>query len=157
MNARSANASVKGEGWEQWVVDSNPGNNDSQIMKLIEMISLNQAQVTRMTERILQTPNIASGIKIPEIELPKFDGNIKNYKLFKDTFNSIIKRSKTSAIERFALLRSKLQGGALEAIDTLDLTEGNYPKAWEILDKRFNNQRLSIETNLNALMQFPET
>jgi hypothetical protein len=128
-----------------------------QLFAILNLLTANQTAVTQMTEKAFHLGPHNSGVKIPEISLPIFEGNIKHFKLFKETFNSLISRSRTSSIERFALLRSKLKGAALEAIEALDLTEGNYIKAWEILDKRFNNQRIAIETNFNSLLDLEET
>ena len=90
-------------------------------------------------------------IKAPEINLPMFYGNIKEYRQFKETFLSIINRTNATLIEKFTHLKSKLCGEALNEIGTLSVTDGNYQVAWNILDKRFNNKRWLIEENVNSI------
>lgn len=92
-------------------------------------------------------------MRLPEIQLKPFDGNIKLYKSFKEGFNSIINDTDTTPIQRLTYLKSKLMVPALVELETLNLTEGNYEFAWHLLDKRFDNRRIVIEINMEALLQ----
>ena len=59
-------------------------------------------------------------------------------------------------MDRFNLLKSKLNGKAYEAIQTLDLTEDNYPAAWATLDRTFDNPRHLAKVELEAMLALPQ-
>ena len=137
---------------------NNNSNNISQIQQFMDLLTSQQ----KLTQQVLNQDrpnNTERGLRVPEISLPIFNGDFrkKSYKFFKTSFDSVVSRIKTTTIERYALLRSRLDGNALAAINTLTLTEGNYKRAWEILDKRFDNPRVSIESNIEILATLPPT
>ena len=80
-------------------------------------------------------------LRVPELILPEFHGEIKAYKSFKDMFNLAIKDMDLSNTQLFVLLKSKLKGKALETIESLTLNDENYLRAWSALDTCFNNKR----------------
>jgi hypothetical protein len=129
----------------------NSQQTDPQWIQLMTMMANTQHQLANNQQQRNQRP----GLRLPEISLQVFDGNIKNYRLFRDTFASVINRSHLTETERFALLRSKLSGPAADAIAALDSVEENYEAAWATLDKTFDNERLTIETNFQSLKNLP--
>lgn len=60
-------------------------------------------------------------LKNIKIDIPIFKGEIKSFKAFKATFNSVIARSRLDDIEKLTLLRSKVKGEALERISHLQI------------------------------------
>lgn len=96
------------------------------------------------------------GFRIPEIQLKSFGGEPGLYKAFKDGFMSIIGNADTTPIERLTFLKSKLTGPALVEVETLNLTDSNYEFAWQMLDRRFDNRRIIIESNLETLYRPPK-
>ncbi|KAJ8733938.1 hypothetical protein PYW07_014489 [Mythimna separata] len=93
-----------------------------------------------------------NSIKLPTIKLPSFDGSYDQWLEFKDTYLSLIHSSKDiDEIQKFHYLRSALTGNALQVIKSLEFTAGNYRIAWELLENRFNNNRLLIYNHLKAL------
>ena len=129
-------------------------NENSQIAMLMQMVA-NQQRWMEMQNKV-ESPK-HGGLRLPQVDLLSFDGNIKNYKAFQDIFETVMKKSQLDPIERFTILRSKLSGDALNAVINLSLTEGNYLIAWEILNKRFLNKRISIEVNMKDIIFGPET
>lgn len=61
--------------------------------------------------------NIQSNIKLPTIELPKFNGNFDKWLEFKDTFESLIhSNARLDAIQKYHYLRASLEGSATQVI-----------------------------------------
>lgn len=98
-----------------------------------------------------------SGLRIPEIQIPVFSGDVRDFKSFRNVFEYVISNSRTTKIERFHLLRSRLAGAALAEVNTLYINDSNYDSAWDLLRQRYDNPRVIIETNFNALQDHPPT
>lgn len=90
-------------------------------------------------------------IKYPEIVLPDFEGDIKQWIEFRDTFDAIINHSKLKPIQKYKYLRTCLKGSALEVITSLEYNEDSYDLAWKLLCERYNNPRIIISNHLKAL------
>ena len=76
--------------------------------------------------------------KLPKLALPKFRGELTQWQIFWDSFNSAIHLNQHfSLIDKFNHLRSLLEGQAARAIQGLTRTEANYNSAVEMLHKRF--------------------
>jgi Protein of unknown function (DUF1759) len=116
------------------------------------------AKKTLEREQALQNPTQwyrSSGVGIPEITQKSFSGDITKYREFKEHFNSLMLHSQTSIMDHFNLLKSKVNGKAAEAIQTLHMTEGNYPIAWATLDRTFDNARHLAKLELEAMLALP--
>lgn len=84
-----------------------------------------------------------SNVKLPKIELAKFDGDPKYWKTFIDMFNSLVHTNNSlSNIEKFNYLIASLQKQPLALVKCNPLTEANYIVAYESLLKRYENKRL---------------
>lgn len=94
------------------------------------------------------------GLKVPELVLEVFDGDILKYYSFRKTFKNIVQRWQMADVERFLFLRSKLKGVALEELPQ-EVDEKAYEKAWQNLDARFDNKRMMIEECLRRMINSP--
>ncbi|XP_011858966.1 PREDICTED: uncharacterized protein LOC105556478 [Vollenhovia emeryi] len=109
--------------------------------------------------RPLRTPAVdepegvaTSSIKLPQLNLPKFDGNYSQWLSFRDSFQALIDECNTlSDIQKFYYLRSSLQGVAAQVINSLETTADNYHEAWELLKTRFENKRLMLHHHVHSL------
>lgn len=97
------------------------------------------------------------GLRIPEIHLQPFSGDIISYKSFKSGFLSLIENANLTTLEKFHLLLSKLEGLALSEISLLTISDENYDAAWKMLDKRYDNPRLIIQNSFNKLLNQEST
>ena len=80
-------------------------------------------------------------VKLPKLELKKFDGDVSKWHPFWDTFQSSIHNNPSLAeIGKFNYLNSLLLGTASDAISGLSLTAANYEEAITILKRRFGNK-----------------
>lgn len=95
-----------------------------------------------------------TGISLPVIEMPKFDGTYERWLEFRDTFWSLIHtNNKISDIQKFHYLRSSLEGDAAQVIEALGFSADNYPVAWDLLQSRFNSTRLLVYNHVSALFK----
>ncbi|XP_055645180.1 uncharacterized protein LOC129781531 [Toxorhynchites rutilus septentrionalis] len=95
----------------------------------------------------------ATSVKLPTIELPRFDGDLNEWLTFHDSFSSLIHASpEIPCIQKFQYLRSALRGDALKLIESLTITENKYAVAWEALLNRYSNTYLLKKKHLQSLM-----
>ena len=92
-------------------------------------------------------------IKLPKLELKKFNGDHSKWISFWDTFEaSVHKNENLSPIDKFNYLISLLKRSAAEAISGLTLTASNYDEAIEILMGRFGNKQQIINRHMEILL-----
>ncbi|XP_058817306.1 uncharacterized protein LOC131680609 [Topomyia yanbarensis] len=96
-------------------------------------------------------------VRLPQINLPEFDGNFEKWLPFHDTFRALIDSSpELSNIQKFHYLRSSLRGEALKLVDSYPMSDANYRVAWDGLVARFSNSYLLKKRHLNALFEYPK-
>lgn len=96
---------------------------------------------------------------LPQIELPKFNGEYLQYPQFIDSFNALVHNVKgrgMTDIRRFGLLKSSLVGKARDSIANLPLVAGNYQVALDILKERFYKPRLIFTSYIRKLWEAPK-
>ena len=94
--------------------------------------------------------------KLPKFVLPKFKGDITQWRTFWDSFNSAVHTNQfLTNIDKFNHLNSLLEGQAKRSIQGLALSEQNYQAAIDILQQRFGNQQLVISTHMDELLKIP--
>ncbi|KAK9744172.1 Protein of unknown function (DUF1759) [Popillia japonica] len=98
-------------------------------------VSDNSAESTHASD-----VNVLNNIKLPQIILPKFNGNYDDWLEFRDTFESLIhKNDRINNIQKFHYLRASLSLGPAQIIRSSEFTGDNYQSAWGLiykLDKR---------------------
>lgn len=91
-------------------------------------------------------PRLPSKVKcrLPEIELPTFDGKYSSWITFKEEFLSIVHENETlDDIDKFRYLVSALRNGtAFSIIEHLQRTNKNYQIAWKLVYDAFDNEAL---------------
>lgn len=99
---------------------------------------------------------IRPNVKLPSIELPKFDGSYERWIPFRDLFESLIASNATlSAVQKLHYLRSSLGGEAAKVIASLELTNDNYAIAWRLLKQRYQNKKLIVQYLIQTLIDLP--
>ena len=87
--------------------------------------------------------------KLPKLELKKFHGNPIEWYPFWDSFESAVhKNPNLSGVDKFNYLKSLLVGVAQTVVAGLALTNANYEKAVELLQKRFGNRQIVISSHI---------
>lgn len=93
------------------------------------------------------------GSKLPDIHLPRFDGNYADWPHFRDMFQSMIYRNQQlSPVQKLHYLRSCLSGEPAQIVAEYPLEDSSLEPAMKSLKERFNNRRLIIKSYLDQLI-----
>ncbi|XP_065192585.1 uncharacterized protein LOC135823664 [Sycon ciliatum] len=96
-----------------------------------------------------------ASIRLPKLTLPKFDGNFSKFREFHEIFQASVGASKLSDVEKFAYLQENVEGVAKEAIAGFDLTGANYRIAMDVLEERFGDVQIHIDSHYTAMTHLP--
>ncbi|XP_065082123.1 uncharacterized protein LOC135704593 [Ochlerotatus camptorhynchus] len=99
----------------------------------------------------------ASGhVRLPQIRLQMFNGDIDEWLSFRDLFTSLIHwKTELPEVEKFHYLKGCLQGEPRSIIDSLQMTKANYQIAWDTLLKRYNDSKLLKKRQVQSLFKLP--
>ncbi|XP_058456813.1 uncharacterized protein LOC131434176 [Malaya genurostris] len=114
---------------------------------------LNEAPILDQTSRtnVSFAHGSAPHVRLPQITLPKFSGNMDEWISFRDLYTSLIHwQTELPDVEKLHYLRSQLQGEALAVIEALPITSANYLTAWELLVKRYSNLKIIKRKQIQA-------
>ncbi|XP_025407091.1 uncharacterized protein LOC112681042 [Sipha flava] len=139
---------------DEFSVDSNVTISTEELYYNTYSIANKLLSVKPMNSSVLNAPHISTStsfvLALPKIDLPKYDGNLIQWKPFRDKFVSLIRRNDNlSKIDRFHYLLSCLSDLALSCISSLPLTNSNYDIAWKTLMNRYYIQRLLTSAHLD--------
>jgi hypothetical protein len=93
-------------------------------------------------------------IQLPVYSLPTFSGCYKDWLSFSDQFKSVI-HDKLDSCKKFHYLRSCLKGEAVKTVESLSVSNNNYQIAWDLLERRYANERLVAQEHVYAILKFP--
>ncbi|XP_062715282.1 uncharacterized protein LOC134291500 [Aedes albopictus] len=103
-----------------------------------------------------QVSSTLSGIKLPTISLPEFDGDYMQWLAFHDTFLALIHSNQdVPDIQKFHYLRAAVKGEAAQLIESIGISSANYVLAWDTLKNRYSNDYLLKKRHLQALFDVP--
>ena len=96
------------------------------------------------------------GVKLPNLNLPTFSGQYSQWRQFFDTFNTLIESDASlTNIQKFYYLKSCLKNEAASVVDSLEVTDANYPIAWQLLQERFENKKIITNNHIKAIFDIP--
>ena len=114
----------------------------SQIQNKIQQLSLGQHSNFK-----------SSSIKIPQLDIPTFSGDLMRWKEFWDTFEATVDHNPNlSDIEKLNYLNSKLIGEAKSAVSGILLSKENYRVAVEMLKERFGGVQSVVNCHYTELI-----
>ena len=91
-------------------------------------------------------------IKLPSIEIGKYDGSLLSWSLFWDKFTvAVHSRTDLEDIQKYTYLKSYLVGEAKRAIQGISYDKDNYQNAVDALRTRFGNKQLRIAAHMKEL------
>ncbi|PFX13966.1 hypothetical protein AWC38_SpisGene21920 [Stylophora pistillata] len=100
-----------------------------------------------------QLETVSPRIKLPKLELKKFDGDVTKWCTLWDTLEASIHNSTGLAtIDKFHYLISLLEKVTREYIAGLSVTAANYEEAIVIFRERFGNKQMIINKHLEGLL-----
>lgn len=97
-----------------------------------------------------------ANIKLPEIKLPTFDGDILNWLTFKNVFEGLVVQSELPNSSKFYYLSGALKGDAKNLLHNLPITDSNFNVAWELLKQRYDSPRSLVARHLNSILKPPQ-
>lgn len=95
--------------------------------------------------------NRSTTIKLPQLSLPQFNGNILKWSEFWDRFETTIDTQPLCNADKLAYLQASLGHEAAAAIEGLDTTNNNYPIAVEILKERYGKRGIVVDAHYKAI------
>ncbi|XP_055613769.1 uncharacterized protein LOC129760191 [Uranotaenia lowii] len=111
-------------------------------------------QTSRANESLSQST--LDHVRLPQIKLQTFNGDIEEWLSFRDLYTSLIHwKPDLPEVEKFHYLKGCLQGEPKALIDPLKITQANYQIAWDLLVKRYNNNKQLRKRQVQALFQLP--
>jgi hypothetical protein len=117
-------------------------------------ISLAESQKPRATHENGNCLTIK--IKLPTIEIPKFRGQITEFRHFYDTFSIlIINNQALDDVKKLHYLLSSVTNEAHQLIQNLPVTQQNFQVAWNLLCDRYSNERLVAAAHVKSLLSLP--
>lgn len=100
--------------------------------------------------------NVLSNIRLPQLNLPTFDGSLDQWLFFRDSFGSIIHQNTSmSNVQKFHYLRLSLRGTAADRIKSLQICDVNYEIAWKLLHERYENKQILMKNHIKAIFELP--
>lgn len=113
----------------------------------------NNASVISVARSIGSLDRVNSnGIKLPTIQLPKFNGVYQTWLEFRDPFKSLIHTNNSiGAIQKYHYLRASLESDAAQMIKSIGLSAENYTIAWDAVCERYNNTRVLIHNHAKTI------
>ena len=94
-----------------------------------------------------------STVKLPELEIPTFDGDKLKWTEFWDFFKVTIDQNcYLSNIEKFNNLKNSLTGDAKQAVAGIQILNNNYQTAKTLLKERFEDTELVKHTHFLELI-----
>jgi hypothetical protein len=124
------------------------------VAKLQERINSSSPQLERPDSRqLVSQPAPQLSVRLPKLTLPSFDGDVLKWQEFWDAFHSAVHDNKLlSKVEKFNYLNAQLMGKAKLCIAGLSLTSDNYDIAVSMLQDRFANNQIIVNSHYKSLM-----
>ena len=99
----------------------------------VEIHKLNEAITLALPQTPIPAPRPV-GIKLPKLNIKKFDGDITEWSSFWDIFEaSVHKRTDLEGIEKFTYLKGLLEGDALKLVQGFNLEAQYYDEVVKLL------------------------
>ena len=89
--------------------------------------------------------------RLPAIEIPKFDGVSLSWNEFWEIFDASVHSKPLTDINKYVILKSKVEGEPALVIKGLSLEAANYPVALGLLKARFDLRHLDAAEHVKAL------
>ena len=95
-------------------------------------------------------------VKLPELKISVFQGDITSWQGFWDQFEAAIhSNTSISDIDKFQYLKSFLCVSVQASVNGLSLYSSNYNEAVELLKHRYGNTQMLINAHMKKFVQLP--
>ncbi|XP_049291309.1 uncharacterized protein LOC125768120 [Anopheles funestus] len=97
-----------------------------------------------------------ANVRLPKLDLPRFDGNTTDWISFKDRFVSMIDKAEDMPdVVKLQYLLSVLKGEVAKRFQHVQLTADGYSITWKALLDRYDNKRILKREYFRALFSIP--
>ena len=93
-----------------------------------------------------------SSVRLPKLELPKFNGTLTKWQQFWDNFEAVVDTSDLPLVSKFTYLQSLLEGEARRTIEGLALSKSNYITACQLLKDRYGRRERIVFAHIQGLL-----
>lgn len=128
---------------------------ESDIELYFELQDMLDLRITHLSNNALPSSSSdqvrSTSIKLPKIEIPKFDGSYLNWPQFFDLYTQMVQNQPIPPAQKLYFLKTNVTGDALNLIQHFHATDSNYNLAWNTLVDRFDNKRLLLTAQLSRL------
>lgn len=122
-------------------------------IKLLTVLALS---TERPNVPAVENRNAKEILKLPQLQIPKFNGDYTAWTSFKDLFmSSIGLRDSLTGAQKLHYLKSFLEDDAAQLLRSYQVTDANFSAAWIALDTRYNNKRLLVNAQFKKLFGQP--
>ncbi|XP_058817061.1 uncharacterized protein LOC131680357 [Topomyia yanbarensis] len=95
-------------------------------------------------------------LRLPKIDLPRFDGDFSRWLSFRDTFTSMVhSNGNIPTVAKLQYLLQSLEGDAKKPFESVDVEADNYASTWDALHKRYDNRRFLKRQLFRTLYELP--
>ncbi|XP_033220906.1 uncharacterized protein LOC117175308 [Belonocnema kinseyi] len=113
-------------------------------------------QSTGTIDRTLDIQQTKRRVKLPLATLPTFSGRYEEWLAFRGSFTSLIHdQTDLTNVEKLQYLKSALKADAAQKISVFSITEENYNRVWQLLEKTYQDTRLIISRHLSLILRLP--
>lgn len=134
----------------QLTAQTNNTSNDA----LTRILEHQRQLLERLSAQSTGTPR-EPHVKLPIIKLPTFNGAIEEWKRYADTFKTLIHDSDLSNVQKHQYLIGLLSGAASRVIESIEISDQNYTVAWELLTKRYEDDKVIRKRHIQCLFEMP--
>ncbi|XP_062704693.1 uncharacterized protein LOC115265150 [Aedes albopictus] len=95
-------------------------------------------------------------LRLPQIDLPRFNGDFSRWLSFRDTFSSMVhSNADIPTVAKLQYLLQSLEGEAKKPFESVEIEADNYACTWDALLKRYDNRRCLKRQLFRALYDLP--
>ncbi|XP_053686921.1 uncharacterized protein LOC128736463 [Sabethes cyaneus] len=104
----------------------------------------------------VSTSSSAFHLRLPKIDLPKFNGDFSRWLSFRDTYSSMVhSNADIPTVAKLQYLLQSLEGEARKPFESVDISADNYASTWDALLKRYDNKRYLKRQLFRAIYDLP--
>ncbi|KAF9422451.1 hypothetical protein HW555_001849 [Spodoptera exigua] len=95
--------------------------------------------------------------RLPKLDLPHFGGDLSQWVAYNNLYESLVhSRRDLTPAQKLAYLLASLTGEAKGLVQHLDLVDGNYEIARDLLMRRYQNVRRLADSHVSAILDLPK-
>uniref|UniRef100_A0A1I7VSC0 Retrovirus-related Pol polyprotein from transposon TNT 1-94 n=1 Tax=Loa loa TaxID=7209 RepID=A0A1I7VSC0_LOALO len=108
-------------------------------------------QDTSPTEITKPTPPTYTNVNLPQLSLPVFNGDPRQWREFWSSFNAAVHSQTILEIQKLSYLISCLKGSALQAVRGFDIAPENYEVVRKLLTEKYGDSSMATKLLYNEL------